>query len=245
MSSEKLTIALAPGAEPQEVVIRHGQAEEIYPPERIYEKGLINAPVLYFISRRQNKPDYFDLSKTLVIVKLAEGEILLQADPTSKFGDQVFGLIHLNPVLREFFLTDQTGGKHIQPNDLAEVFRRNLRFFPNQEEARNLIFQLKNIKITAQGKVERAQDDRGAKRNVFEQSVESNVPVSFTLKMPIFHGSQPIVFTVEIFLEVNGPSVTCQLFAGSLIDLIEKQREEMLAESIKEFESAGVTIIHQ
>jgi hypothetical protein len=65
------------------------------------------------------------------------------------------------------------------------------------------------------------------------------------LKVPVFHGGDPVIFKVEVFLEVNGPSVACSLFSGELIDLIEKERDAVMNESVKSFENFGVTIIRK
>lgn len=243
MSKQTLKVNVDPGI--KELVIREGRAEEIYPPETIGLSGRITAPIEYFESRRKVKPDYFDLSKTVVLVDINKGRITLMADPTSKFGDVIEGQLFGNPVLSDFHLTDGTQGSYFSPSELAVVFRRNIRFFDNQDEARKMIFQLKNLKVQTSGTVEKRNDDRGNKANVFEQSVESNVPVSFTLKMPIFQNEAPVRFQVDIFLEVTGSSVHCLLDSVQLSELIETETERVLTDAVKGFYDSDVTVVNK
>jgi hypothetical protein len=229
----------------KELVIRNGEAPILYPPNKIEFEGLITTPIDYFISRKGQKPDYFDLSKTLVVVEISKGIITLFGNPSDGFGDKITGRLHINPVLGDFGLVDGGNNRYGSPSDLAEIFRRNLRFFISPEEGRRLIYELKHLKVNTNGKVERTNDDRGSKKTNFEQAVESNLPVDFMLKVPVFHGGDPVIFKVEVFLEVNGPSVACSLFSGELIDLIEKERDAVMNESVKSFENFGVTIIRK
>jgi len=238
-----IKITIEPGV--KEVFFRTGDAPIIYPPEVIEFDGLISTPVDYFLSRQGQKDNYFDLSKTLVVVEISKGRITLYGNPSDKFGDVITGQLFSNPVLQEFNLVEGGGTRYVSPSDLADVFRRNLRFFASPDEGRRLIYELKNLKVNTNGKVDRTSDDRGNKKTNFEQAVESNVPVDFVLKIPVFHGGKPIAFKVEIFLEVNGSSVTCSLFSAELIDLVERERDALITEAIKGFEDFGVTIIRK
>lgn len=238
-----IKITVEPGV--KEVFFRTGEAPIIHPPKSIEFEGLITTPIDYFLSRQGQKENYFDLSKTLVVVEISKGQITLYGNPSDKFGDVITGQLFGNPVLQEFNLVEGGGTRYVSPSDLADVFRRNLRFFASPDEGRRLIYELKNLKVNTNGKVDRTSDDRGNKKTNFEQAVESNVPVDFVLKIPIFHGGKPIAFKVEIFLEVNGSSVTCSLFSAELIDLVERERDALITEAIKGFEDYAVTIIRK
>jgi len=241
MSKEQLKVKIDAGV--QELVIRHGDAEPIHEPNQIVVDGRIKAPIEYFQSRRKIKEDYFDLSKVIVLVKPNQYKVVLMADPTSKFGDVIEGQLFGNPTLVEFHLSDKTQGEFFTPKELAKVFRRNLRFFDNQDEARRMIHELNNLKVQTSGNIDKREDNRGNKTNSFEQSVESNVPVSFTLLMPVFEGEKPVRFQVDIFLEVTGSSVHCQLDSVQLLEVIDTESERILGESVKDFYDSDVTVV--
>jgi hypothetical protein len=90
----------------KELVIRNGEAPILYPPNKIEFEGLITTPIDYFISRKGQKPDYFDLSKTLVVVEISKGIITLFGNPSDGFGDKITGRLHINPVWSMAGITD-------------------------------------------------------------------------------------------------------------------------------------------
>jgi hypothetical protein len=227
----------------KELIIRRGDAAPIVQPNALSVHTEISGPAKYFVSRRKISAEYFNLSKTLVTIDVRKGEVVLYQNPNDQFADVITGRIFLNPDLSIFSLADKNAGRWVNPGDLSEIFRRNIRFFESQAQAREMIANLRNIRINTQGKVEKNDDKRGTKTNAFEQSVESNVPVNFYLKMPIFEGAEPIRFLVEVFLEVNGSSVNCMLESVELSELIATEKERLVRESIEVFTENDVTVL--
>lgn len=227
----------------QELIIRQGEAPKIYDPEKLVFGGMIDAPATFFRTRRANDPNYFDLRKTVVYVDKDERKILLHQNPNDRFADNISGRLYDNPKVVELGLAGGSCSSYRSPAELSNLLRKYIRFFENPDVGRQLVHELKNVKAKVKGEVDKSSDDRGNKANRFEQSVETNIPVSFVLRMPIFQVSEPVLFAVDIFLEVNGPSISCSLDSIQFEEIYEKEIDRILADNVAEFISAGVTVL--
>ena len=94
-----------------------------------------------------------------------------------------------------------------------------------------------NFTATVNNSIERAVKENGNRTDNFAQVVNSNLPESFKVEMPIFKGMQPETIEVETFAQVDGREVSFILLSpgaqATLEDLRNKVVDEQL-EQIKE-----------
>lgn len=64
--------------------------------------------------------------------------------------------------------------------------------------------------------------------------VQSNLPPAFTVRLPIFKGTEAEDLEVEIYASVDGRDVSLSLVSPSANDLLEKKRNEVIDEQVAE-----------
>lgn len=135
--------------------------------------------------------------------------------------------------------------RRYSPNELAQVIRENRHHFVDKSAAMQLITDLKSVKISVKGDIEQSNDGRGSKSNKFEQSVKSNIPVSFTVSMPIFNGCPSIAFRVDILFDVNNGVASCYLDSEDLYSIENDQAIFEMKQQIERFAESGIPILYK
>lgn len=235
---KEVTVTAAPGI--SELIIRQGEAPKIIEPRGFTASGLIATPYDFYKGRTTIKADHFDKSKAVVEVDRLGYKIVFRADPYSPLGDVVSGSMAENPALADYQIN---GGTNWKPIDLAQFLNRRRMYFADIEKGRDLVAALRSVKVSTQGEIEVSNDQRGNTKNLFEQSVKTNIPVSFVLKMPLFKGCEDVQFTVEIYLAVSGNVLYCSLESVELDEQKKAQIDKYIDAQIKGFVEDQITVI--
>ena len=74
----------------------------------------------------------------------------------------------------------------------------NRAFFKDAQYNMELVTVLKNFKASIDSKVENSRQDNGSRTDNYSQVVNSNLPASFNLIVPIFKGRPAEEIEVEI-----------------------------------------------
>ena len=82
--------------------------------------------------------------------------------------------------------------------------------------------------------IARAVKENGNRTDNFAQVVNSNLPESFTIQMPIFKGMQPETIEVETFAQVNGREVAFVLLSPGAQATLEDLRDKVIDEQLKQ-----------
>ncbi|OQA33116.1 MAG: hypothetical protein BWY54_00999 [Candidatus Dependentiae bacterium ADurb.Bin331] len=84
--------------------------------------------------------------------------------------------------------------------------------FVSAESHAAVVKELKNFVGKVNKEIEKANDNRGNTVNLMKQFVNSNVPESFMISLPLIEGENPCEFGVEILIEVGGSGdIQCTL----------------------------------
>ncbi len=75
-----------------------------------------------------------------------------------------------------------------EPVQLSKFFKMNRAFFKDAQYNMELVTVLKNFKASIDSKVENSRQDNGSRTDNYSQVVNSNLPASFNLIVPIFKG---------------------------------------------------------
>lgn len=227
--NKDFTIVVDP--EQRELIIRQGEAAEVFPRVGVHHVGEIGNPVEY-ASKRMPVP-----KSTYVVVNRDKGIVSLvcQENMPPDQCDKIAGTITLDKWFKEFRINTNHPW---DANDLAKLFKRRRKYFPKAAENLELVKALSNFKAAIETNLEKI-DDKTARRfkTAVEKTVNSGLPQSFTLKMPVIKGEPEVEFTVDIILEAGDgrvsiflDSIEAEEFADEIKNTaIEKQLEYLRA----------------
>lgn len=225
-----------------ELVIREGNAAPIIMPTPYEFQGLLSAPGIFYKSRQESDRTYFNKSKAVVEVDFDKQTIIFDADTTDPNADRIIGTLFAESRLKPFRLNESYVWK---PLDLAVFIRKNRMYFAEQDIASKLISELSTLKISTKGEIEVSNDDRGNKKNLLSQQTNTTIPVSFILFMPIISGADKRRFKVDIYLDVQGGSVSVALESVDLIEMTANDVAAAMQEQIEIFKDSGFPILYK
>lgn len=232
MNTEKLNVNFAEGENVKELIIREtthvNEPLPILEPDHVEITGNIDAPAR-FLEKRWNN-EQVEHSRTHLIVNRDELRMTLIANETDKRNRMtIVGRIRLSRQFAQFGINSE---KEWEPEDLGNLFRINRTYFENREENMQLVTKLKSFKAKIQTEVEREKKDNGSVTDVYRKVVDSNLPESFPIRIPIYKGAKPETINVEIIATVNGRDVTLSLISPDAASVIEEVRDRLIDEQI-------------
>lgn len=236
MENEKLQIVLGEGVTKAEVVLRKGEAiKELEPkaPVKTSLSGIIGAPVEYLTKRVAT--GQFTQERSHLIVNREEIKLSLVFNEDDEYQrGQVNGTLEFHPKFKEFGINT---GKVWTPTDLGLFFKMNRAFFPDKSTNMKLVTELMNFSATVNNTIERSVKENGDRNDNFAQVVNSNLPASFILTMPIFKCLEVETLEVETFAKVSGREVVFTLLSPGANQALEEIRDKVIdgqLEQIKE-----------
>lgn len=233
MQNEKLQINFAPGMAKAELVLREGVApKELDPkaPVKTQLNGVIGAVVEY-LTKRINTGQ-FAQKDCHILVNRENIEITLIINEADEYKrGEIVGKLGYNPKFVEFGIN---GGKVWTPTELGMFIKMNRAFFADRSENMKLVSCLMNFTADVNNKIDRAVKENGNRTDNFAQVVNSNLPESFTIQMPIFKGMQAETIEVETFAQVNGREVAFILLSPGAQATLEDLRDKVIDEQLKQ-----------
>lgn len=229
MENEKLQVNLAPGQETTELVIREVGGENPYKlpakePLRLQIEGAISC-INAFLEKRWGTSQ-IDKEHTHILVDRDNLNVTLVTNENDERTSQtITGVISLSRQFSAFHIND---GKLWTPIDLGNFFRLNRSFFESKETNMNLVSLLKsfNAKVNTTVKTEFA--DNGSVTDNYEKAVDSNLPSSFFINIPIFKGAEPEKLEIETIATVEGKQAFLQLISADAECIIEESRDKLI-----------------
>ena len=221
----------------EKLEVREGKALELFNPEIVEINGILNAPLRYIEKRVYT----LNQLQCHILVNRDKMSITLVINEKDHFGDIIRGTLELSPDFERFGINT---GEYRTTLEMAEFIKMNRAFFENRSEAMNLVYQLRKFKAKVDKEVEAEyQPNKGDKRVLIQQVVDSNIPESFNVLLPLFKGYSKQNIEVETYF--NPDDMTCTLVSPganeSIIDFKDEAINEVL-EKIKELASEIVII---
>jgi hypothetical protein len=215
--------------ENKELIILTGEAEKVYHLKSIDVKsGSINS-ALEYLSKKVVKSEIIEHSKLeFCYDKLS---IDLYYDARQRNPDVIQGKLKLHPDLEKFNINS---GKSYSTFELSDFIKMNRHYFENKEYAMKLVSELRNFEGKVNRDLEAKTDERGNKRALINQVVESNIPSGFFLELPIFVGQEKTRLEVEI--NINS-SFECFLISPDLKQLIDQESKSILDEQLEKIKA--------
>ena len=225
--------------EGNELVIREGKALEVFNPEVVNIKGTLDAPLRWL----QKRVDLIFQKACHIRVDRDKMTITLVINDKYHFADMIVGKMEFHPDFLKFGINS---GQYRTAFEMAEFIKMNRAFFENRSVAMNLVTQLRSFKAKVDKQVEADyQPNKGDKRILIQQAVESNIPEVFTVILPIFKGTKKQELQLETYF--NPDDLTCTLVSPEANELAEEYKDteiDKVLESIKEI-APDIVIIEQ
>jgi hypothetical protein len=175
-------------------------------------------------------------SKTVYLARLTVNReamtIILCVDPKGEAPDTVTGSLELHEDFTKFGINS---GLEMTTTTLAELFKMNRSAFKDREVAMNLVKELRSFKAKVDKQLEKTVDDRANYNLHKSQAVDSNIPESFYLNVPIFKGQPSRSFQVEI--NINAESLNCSLISPEVNDYISDEKNKIIDEQVEKIEA--------
>lgn len=204
-------ISIKTEGETKVLEIREGAALPLKEPVKLRIEGNFDA-VSRFIKQRISNID--ELSAHILVDREAKF-ITLVMDETSHYAGSVIAKLELTEVFKNWGINTDTTRTTFE---LADFFKMNRAHFEKPSDAANLIQLLNNFKAKVDKEVEASDDRRGNKTAMIRQIVNSNIPSSFNLKLPIFKGLPEQTIEVEIYIS---ELMNCQLISPAANEFIQ------------------------
>ena len=220
----------------KELIFREGQALPLHELKTLTLAGSINAPGDFLDVRREQ----FPIAGTHVIVNRDKGYIQVSSQDREDIGKIIIqGTLEPHPDVVRAGINDQDSSRSL--NELASWIKMNRKLFDSKVIAMNLVAILRNFKATVNKTLEDKNDDRANYSVLREQVVNSNIPESFDLTLPLFVGFKPVKFAVEVVIDPD--DFSCALISPDAADEIRRLKEVTLDEQIVRFD--GYAVIYQ
>lgn len=241
MENEKLQINLAPGMGHAEVILREGKAPELPPvlnPIHINIKGTIGA-VSEYLEKRINTGE-FEQKECHILVNREHMtiELVLNEKDPYKIGS-VFGKLEIHPKFDEFGINSS---RVWTPADLGMYIKMNRACFDDRSTNMQLVSTLLNFTATVNNKIDRAIQENGSRTDNFSQIVNSNLPASFMVYLPIFKGFDPVSIEVETIAKIDGKNVMFVLISPGAAEFVELTKNDVINMELEKIRSIAPEI---
>lgn len=244
MDPEKLNINFADGEGVKELIIREVNevVEDKLPvlePDKVEISGNISAIFAFLEKRWLAEDKQVDHCRTHILVDRDNLQMTLIVNETDKREKkEVIGTIRLSRQYTAFGVNK----KLWESTDLGNFFRINRSYFEKKETNMNLVSLLKRFTAKVNTEVEREEKDNGSVTDVYRKVVESNLPEAFAVKIPIFKGTQPEVFSIEIIAHVEGKYAVLELISPEAEAIVEEVRDKLIDEQIEKIKELAPEI---
>lgn len=233
MEAEKMQINLAPGMSNAEVVIREGEAIKQLDPKAPVKTEIVGTigTILEYLKKRVNSGQ-FKQTECYITVDRESVKMTLTINESDAYKrGTVVSKLQFNPQFVKFGINTD---KVWTPADLGLFFKMNRTFFPDRKDNMELVSRLMNFNGTVNATIDRDFKMNGSRTDNFAQVVNSNLPESFTLRIPIFKGLPPETLEVETFAQIDGRDVHFVLMSPGAQATLEDIRDKVLDEELAE-----------
>ena len=178
------------------------------------------------------------ISSSFVSINRNIGSILLVMAENHPLKDTVVGILEFHPDFEKWNINT---GQQMTSHDLAEKIKMNRSCFKSKDVAMKLVKDLRSFTAKVNKELESFKDDRANYAMKRIQVVETNLPESFSLVVPIFKGRPKETIQVEI--NINADNLSCSLISPEVNDYIAEFKDMIIDEQIKAIEDIAPDLV--
>lgn len=241
MTESKLNVVVPKdyNGTPIEVVLREGKAPVALDPKEpvpVEITGTIESPFRYL----EKRIELIDQKRTNIEVDRDKMTISLSINERDYYGDTVVGILTSSIEMQKFGINSD---KKWEPIKLSQFFKMHRAFFKDKTENMSLVSTLKNFKAKVNQDIERSKEENGSKVDNYSQVVDSNLPESFKLNVPLFKGFNCEEIDVEIYADVDGRDVSLSLVSAGASEAIEEYKNKVIDEQLEAIRQIAPDIV--
>lgn len=222
--------------EGNELIIRQGEAKKLYDREPLKFTGQLNAPIDYLEYRDP------DRNKTYIQLDKRNAKITVVVGEDEHFKTIVEGVLEMDSHLKEFKINTNT---RYSLKELAAICKRLRYYFEDKALNLELVSSLMNFSGKFEEIIAKQDDQRGNTNDTFTvRMIENAIPMHFTLNIPIFVGTEPVKFEVNILFEKREKTLSLWLESPELNEIfIAAVDEEFINQTERLNHIAGAYLI--
>lgn len=205
------------------LIIRTDEALKVHEETAVDLAGILDTPARW-LEKRQTKHDSLSAH---IIVDREKMSIQLITEERDYFKNKVKGSLEFHPIFLKFGINSD---KYISSFEMADLIKMNRYYFESKSDAMQLVSTLKNFKAKVDSDIEKANDNKGNVKAILQQTVTSNMPDSFKMKLPIFKGQKAITIEVEVYIRAD--DFACTLISPEANEETETLRDIAINEQI-------------
>jgi hypothetical protein len=133
------------------------------------------------------------------------------------------GQLRFSKIFEEFAINT---GKSRTTHDLADFIKMNRSYFETKDKAMELVKVLKSFRATVNKEVESNDDNRGNKKILMDQAVDSNIPNAFRVNIPVFEYYGKELIEIEIY--IDSTDLSCQLISPEARDYVNDVSDNLI-----------------
>ena len=214
------------GEKPIEIVVRKGEAArqpEPLPtkaPEKIDVSGVLATPLEWL----RKRVAIIDQTAAHILVEREKLTITLVVNERDYYSKaEIEGVIDFSEKFLALGINNKE--KSWEPAKLGQFLRLNRAVFEDKDESAKLLSVLKGFQAQCNAVIQKQTDPSGSRSSVYQQQVESNLPKSFTVNLPIFKGTAKQAIEVEFDHYVSDGDVRLQLVSPGANEFTESYRD--------------------
>ena len=243
-NDKQIVINAAEGA--TEVTIREGQAAKVLDPKAplAYNVNGLIGSVTEYLRKRIDKEQFEQKNCTLYVNREDVKMTLIFNERDEYNKGSVSGELRLHPDFEALMINRNYAWV---PMELAQLMKMHRYWFTDRTEGMKLVSTLMNYKADITQKVEQSAEANGGRTDNFAQVVNSNLPQSITLNLPIFKGAGAQPIEIEFFAKVNGRDVEFVLLSPGANEALEAYRDAAIDKELEEIKKIApeIAIIEQ
>lgn len=159
--------------------------------------------------------------------------IRLKLDPENAYGTEVTGALEFTKYLDQFHINQPVLHKR---EELVKLLRFSRQLFRDGDKYEELLKAYQTFDFKAYIEAAESRDTRGNKAGSMSKKVETNLPDSFILSLPIFKGQGNEQFRVDICFDTTDASIKFWFESTELAELIDKRKIEIFTEELLDFQ---------
>lgn len=230
MSENKLNVVVPRdySGTPIEVVLREGKAPIALDPKEpnpVDITGTIDSPLRWL----EKRVELMDQKQANITVDRDNMKISLVDKETDYYNNGITGVLQPSKEMVEFGINTE---KKWEPIKLSQFLKMQRAFFTDKSQNMMLVSTLKNFKAKVNQDIERSKEENGSKVDNYSQVVDSNLPKSFKLNIPLFKGFACEEIEVEIYADVDGRDVSLSLVSAGANEAIEEYKNKVIDEQL-------------
>lgn len=218
------------------ITVLEGKALDPVAPKKIAITGDIRTVSAFIAGRNDEKQlatagyQWINPDRAIVEVDKDKGTITLFLDPEDAYGPVITAKLEPNPDLEQFFINKN---KQFSQRDLVQLLKFTRLYFEDYDKHGSLLKAYQAFSAKTYTDLSGDSDNRGNKNFAFNKKVETGLPATFVMNIPVFKGQEPKRFMVEICLDVTDAAASFWFESVELKELQDIESEKILAAELQ------------